>query len=290
MSDTTRALLTSWEFQPIIFVVLLAFGVSFTVGWWRLRQRGAALSHWWRLLAYWVGLLLVFLALMSPIEVLSGQLFTAHMIQHLMIAMFAPPLLLAPNPLPIIMWGLPLRQRRQIGDLLFSKRSKIRPYLAKLSQPFVAWAAFFLFLWGWHDGNMYNLTLRSEWVHDLEHFTFFYSAMLLWWHITGAAPIFHKRFSYPVRIFFVIACVPANMIAGVVIALADAVIYTYYLSVPFRTFNISVLDDQRLGGAIMWIPGSMMYVIAVIVLVTLWLSEQEREAKLRYVRPEGSEQ
>lgn len=281
MDDTTRALLSSWEIQPIISVVLLGFGVTFSVGWWRLRQRDAHLSHWWRLLAYWVGLLLIFLALMSPVEVLSGQLFTAHMIQHLMIAMFAPPLLLAPNPLPILMWGLPLNMRRQIGHLLLSKRSRIRPILAQIGQPFVAWAAFFLFLWGWHDGNLYNLTLRSEWVHDLEHFTFFYSAMLLWWHITGAAPVFHKRFSYPVRIAFVIACVPANMIAGVVIALADAVIYTYYETIPFRTFNISVLDDQRLGGAIMWIPGSMMYVIAVIVLVTLWLNEQERDAKLR---------
>ena len=281
MSDTTRALLSSWELQPIVLLVLLLFGGLFTIGWVRLRKRDATLGRIWRILSYWAGLLLVFLALMSPIEVLSGQLFTAHMIQHLMIAMFAPPLLLAPNPLPIVMWGMPLKARRRVGRLLFSKRSRIRPLLTQLSKPAVAWAAFFLFLWGWHDSNLYNLTLRNEWVHDLEHFTFFYSAMLLWWHITGAAPIFHKRFSYPARIAFVIGCVPANMLAGVVIALAESVIYTHYLSVPFRTFNISVLDDQRLGGAIMWIPGSMMYVIAVIVLVTLWLNEQEREARVR---------
>ncbi len=283
MSDTASAFLRSWEFRPIIIILLALLGGSFTLGWIRLRQlsktrsQPVSLAAPWRLISYWAGLLLLFLALVSPIEVLSGQLFLMHMIQHLLIAMFAPPLLLIADPMPIIMWGLPVGLRKQIGATLFAKNAPARPFLQAITKPIVAWGLFFMFLWGWHDGNMYNLTLRSAWVHDLEHVTFFYTAMLLWWHITGAGPVLHKRFSYPGRIAFTLGCIPANMIAGVAIALAETVIYTYYETVPFRTWGISVLEDQRIGGAIMWVPGSMMYAIAVIVLVALWMRAQERE-------------
>lgn len=278
MSDTTRALLTSWSFRPIILLFLIGSGSLFTIGWYRLRsrKRNAHLAKPWRLISYWGGLLLMFLALVSPIEVLSSQLFLMHMIQHLLIAMFAPPLLLIADPMPIMMWGLPKELRTRIGRILFTKTSPARPFLMAITRPIIAWALFFAFLWGWHDANAYNAALQYEWVHTLEHLTFFWTAMLLWWHITGAGPVFHKRFSYPGRIAFTLGCVPANMIAGVVIALAETVIYTFYETIPFRTWGLSVLEDQRIGGAIMWVPGSMMYVIAVIVLMTLWMREQER--------------
>ena len=288
MSDTTRALLLSWEWRTSIVLICGFFAVAYSLGWWRLRRiRGgnsAKVATVWRLVSYWAGWLILFLALVSPIEVLSGQLFTFHMIQHLMIAMFAPPLLWLGEPLPIVMWGLPLRVRLWFGRNLFAKHAPARPYLQSVTQPFVLWGLFFLFLWGWHDANLYNLTLRQGWVHDLEHATFFYSAMGLWWHITGAGPRLHKRFSYMARIGFALACVPANMIAGVAIAMANTVIYTYYETVPFSTFNMDVLTDQKLGGAIMWVPGSMMYVIAVVVLITVWLNEQEKQQRARTAR------
>ncbi len=281
MSDSVGAFLGSWEFRPIILIFLATLAGLFTLGWYRLRRRNPAfaLAAVWRLLIYWLGLFLLFLALISPIEVLSGQLFLMHMVQHLLIAMFAPPLLLIADPMPILMWGLPMRARKELGNVLLAKKAPLRPMLIMLTQPAVAWGLYFLFLWGWHDPNAYNATLRMPLIHDLEHMTFFWSAMLLWWHITGAGPVLHKRFSYIGRITFTLACVPANMIAGVVIALADNVIYTYYESIPFRTWGLSVLEDQRIGGAIMWIPGSMMYVIAVIALVTLWMNAQERSMK-----------
>ncbi len=281
MSDSVAAFLGSWEFRPIILIFLASIASLFTLGWFRLRRRNPnfALAATWRLFSYWAGLILLFLALVSPIETLSGQLFLMHMVQHLLIAMFAPPLLLFADPMPIMMWGLPLPVRKEIGRIFLSKKAPVRPYLIILTQPAVAWFVYFLFLWGWHDPSAYNATLRNSLVHDLEHMTFFWSAMLLWWHITGAGPVLHKRFSYIGRIAFTLGCVPANMIAGVVIALADHVIYTYYESIPFRTWGLSVLEDQRIGGAIMWIPGSMMYVIAVIALTTIWLQAQEKALK-----------
>ncbi len=280
MNETTRAMLASWEIRPLILAFLLVLGVLYTVGWWRLRGKGAAVAKRWRLFFYWLGLTLVMLALMSPLETLSGVSFTMHMVQHLLLIMFAPAPLMAAEPLPMIMWGLPPSLRRKVGGALFGRRSPIRAIIRATAQPALVWAAFFIFLWGWHDPNLYNATLISSWVHDFEHITFFYAALLLWWHITAAAPRIHKRFNYPARIGMTLACLPANMVAGVIIAMSPKIIYTGYI--PFADFNpfgLSILDDQRLGGVIMWVPGSMMYVIAVVALVSLWLGAQERAAK-----------
>lgn len=286
MNELTRAIWRSWDWRPEVLAPLLLLGVLFTIGWLRLRRARCAgrasvhLAAVWRLCSYWLGLLILALALVSPIETLSNQLFTMHMVQHLLLAMFAPPLIWATDPMPILMWGLPPTWRRAIGRLLFRKTAPARPLLTKLTRPVVAWLAFFIFLWGWHDANLYNLALRVEWVHDLEHLTFFVPAMLLWWHLSGAGPRLHRRRSYLTRVGFTLASVPANMFLGIAIALSDTVIYTYYETVPFRPWNISVLDDQRLGGAIMWVPGSMMYVLAVIVLVGLYLNAEERKPPL----------
>ena len=273
--------MSSWNWRIEVIIALILLTVLFMLGWWRLRQisrttgrKHVALASAWRPVSYLGGMLLLVLALLSPIETLSGQLFSMHMVQHLLLGMFAPPLLLIANPMPIVMWGLPMNVRKGIGRIFFSRKSKLRSMLKTITQPAIIWFTFFVVLWGWHDANLYNLTLRSEWVHNFEHITFFATAMALWWHITGAAPHFHKRFSYPARVAFTITCVPANMILGVFIAFSTKVIYTYYETIPFRVFNISVLDDQTLGGVLMWVPGSMMYVIAVVVLIALWLNNE----------------
>lgn len=280
MDETTSALLLSWEWRIVVWLPLLLLGILFTRGWLRLRHLSKKrptpihLAAGWRLIVYWIGLLFLALALLSPIDSLGGQLFTMHMIQHLLLGMYAPPLLLITNPLPIIMWGLPLSVNRPIGRLFFSRSSPIRPYLKAATTPFFIWLLFFVILWGWHDAAFYNLALRSAWVHDLEHLSFFISAMLLWWHITGAGPRFHKRMGSTARLIFTAGCLPINMILGIGIALSDGVIYTYYETLPFRLWNLSILADQSLGGAIMWVFGSMMYVIAILVLISQGIKEE----------------
>ena len=99
--------------------------------------------------------------------------------------------------------------------------------------------------------------------------------MLLWWHITGAGPRFHKRLSCLGRAALAIAAIPATMIAGVAIAFASTPIYTF--TNLYRACGISVMTDQQLGGAIMWIPGSMMFLLAGLVLIGSWLVVEERK-------------
>jgi putative membrane protein len=264
---TTRlpVFLTTWDLRLDVSLYLAVAGLLFTVGWLRLRRRGGhRLAKGWRLASYWAGLAVLGLALMSAIDVFGGLLFFVHMIQHLLLMMVAPPLLLLANPLPFMIWGLP--EGGQVGRMLFSTGSWFRRALCQVTRPGVVWMAFVAVLWGWHDPQAYNAALRIRWVHDLEHLTFFGTSILLWWHVIGAGPRIHGRFSPLARIGYLLAAAAANMIPGVVIALADKPLYSYYLTVP-RQWNLSVMQDQVLSGIIMWIPGTMMYLHAAVIVI-----------------------
>jgi cytochrome c oxidase assembly factor CtaG len=113
-------------------------------------------------------------------------------------------------------------------------------------------------------------------IHDLEHLTFFAVSMLFWWHVTAAAPRIHKRLPPFARFVYVLAAIPPNMLAGVAIAFARGPIYPYYEAMP-RLWGLSVMEDQQIAGVIMWVPGSMMYMIAALVLVGRYLQEEEKK-------------
>lgn len=264
---------------------MLLLGTLFWIGWARLRSISGRGQGWrslgavWRPLSYTAGLLVIGLALMSPLDVLVQQLFFMHMIQHLLLIMIAPVLLLLPNPLPYILWGLPGRARLALGGAInrvIHKESATGQLLRKLTGPLAVWFIMIAFIIGWHDPGMYNAALRSELVHDLEHLTMFMAGMLFWWTVTGAGPRLHKNLSRPAKVAFVIAAIPPNMALGAALAFSQQPIYTYYSDMP-RLWGISVLDDQRLSGIIMWIPGSMMYFLAALALIFMILSGEGRK-------------
>lgn len=296
MDPVLKAILLSWDWKIEVIIVLALAGTLFSRGWWQLRRRSrravqryrrTARSRWrlavsWRLAAYWGGLLAVALALLSPIDALGQQLFFMHMVQHLLLIMIAPPLLLVANPMPFILWGLPTGLRHKIGGLFsqaLHRESGFRRWLRLLTQPGIIWMVWVVSLIGWHDPSMYNLALRFEWVHNAEHLSFFIASMLLWWHLTGAGPRIHKQFGLLGRIALVMSVVPPNMLTGIVLAFATQGYYSYYESVP-RLWGFDVLMDQQLGGVIMWVPGSMMYIIAALILIGRFLSQEDRKPQL----------
>ncbi len=278
MDPVVSAALLSWDIRPEVIAGLLLAGGLFSLGWRRLHRRRSALAAPWRLASYLSGLAVLGLALMSPIDVLGGQLFYMHMIQHLLMVMLAPPLLLLANPFPLLLWGLPPRGRAVVAGW-FTPGALVRQTLRLLTPPGLAWLLFIGFFLGWHDPNAYNAALYSDTVHDLEHVTFFGSAMLYWWHVIGAGPRLHGHFSRSAKIAFLLVTVPVNMAAGITIAFATEPLYTYYTTVP-RFFGISVMNDQMLSGIIMWIPGSMMYIIAALVLIAGLVQREAEKAPL----------
>jgi len=265
MHPLLRALLSAWDWRFDISLVLLLFATLYTIGWWRLRQRGRIkLAKRKRLAAYWGGLLTLAIALMSPIDPLGGQLFFMHMIQHMITIMVSAPLLWLGAPFPFLLWGLPAAARKQVGQW-FPRDSTLRRLLQVMTQPALVWLAFVAVYGGWHDPLLYDLALRYGWVHDIQHLTFFGTAMLFWWLVIGAAPHLHRT---PIwgRIAMVVGVIPVNMAVGIVIATASEVLYPYYTSVP-RIWGFTALADQSIAGVIMWTSGSEMLVMAIVFLL-----------------------
>ncbi len=275
MDPITKALLFSWDIRFEILLPLTLLGALQFIGWRRLRQRGAErFATGWRLASYLTGLVVMILALLSPIDVLASQLFSLHMIQHLMIMMVAPPLLWLAGPFATGLWALPRPLRLQVGGW-FQHESRFREVLRVVTQPGISWLLFVGTLYLWHDPNAYSLAQGNGRIHDLEHLTFFGTAMLFWWRMIGAGPHIHGRTSLLSRIGYVMGVVPANMLLGVTISLAESPIYPHYMNVP-RLYNISIMDDQMIAGLIMWIPGTMMYVATALILVARLFTNADR--------------
>ncbi len=272
-------LLRAWELRPEVSLVLLLAAVLLVVGWRRLRRiPQAGFARTWRLVTYLGGLVVLALALLSPIDTISSYLLSMHMVQHLLLMMIAPVLLWIGNPFPFTMWGLPSRLRHWVGQLL-SRSSGFRRLLTSITAPGVVWIAFVVVLVGWHDPSAYDAALRDEWVHSLEHLSFFVVAMLFWWHVTGAGPRLHQSSPW-MRIALLLVMVPFTMGIGVVIALSSQPLYLNYLTVP-RVLNLSVMEDQRLAGAIMWIPGSMMLILGTLIVISEVVGAGKRKSRIQ---------
>lgn len=258
-----------WHGRPDVPLVLLALGSAYAIGWWRLRTHGhRRLAPAWRLIAYLGGLGAIALALLSPVAELAHVLFAAHMVQHQILLMVAPVCLLLGNPLPFVVWGLPPRLRRVVQGGL-TRGSRVRRALALLTWLPVAGIVYTVNLWLWHAPPAYEAALRHGIVHDLEHLAFFGAAVLFWWPIVNPAP--RQRWPrgglyYGARIAYLIVATGQNTLLGAVLGLTERVLYPSY-DPGTGLFGLSALDDQALGGGIMW-AGGHMYLIAILIL--LW--------------------
>jgi cytochrome c oxidase assembly factor CtaG len=275
---------SAWVWRPAVLIPLCALGALYVRGWWRLRRaprtRGAAPA--WRLAAYLAGLASVVLALCSPLELLSELSFTAHMVQHQLLLMTAPPLLLLAEPFPMVLWGLPPRPRRRVGALV-ARPGPVRSVLRTLTWMPVAGGLYTLTLWGWHYPLAYEAALRFPVLHDVEHLTFFGTAVLFWWPIVNPAPRPRRLTTgvmYGARIGYLILATAQNTLLGAVLGLAERALYPSYAAAPRLLAEWSPVDDQSFGGGVMW-SGSHMFLVAVLVLLHRAMEAEGRKADAR---------
>src|SRR5262249_29347319 len=253
-------------------------------GWWQLhrtrRARGAAPG--WRLVAYLTGLTSVVLALCSPLEVLAELSFTAHMVQHELLLMVAPPLLLLGAPFPVILWALPLSLRRRVGALV-ARPGPFRRTLRTLTWMPVAGALYTVSIWGWHHPVAYEAALRHPVLHDLEHLSFFGAAVLFWWPVVNPAPRFHRLrtgMAYGARIGYLIVATAQNTLLGAALGLSERVPYPSYAAAPRLFADWNPVDDQAFGGGVMW-SGSHMFLLALLILLHRAMDTEGRKAGAR---------
>jgi putative membrane protein len=284
LGDLLRRLAWAWDWRPVVLVSVGALAALYVGGWWRLRRsprtRGAAPG--WRLAAYLVGLASIVVALCSPIELLAELSFTAHMVQHQLLMMMAPPLLLLAAPFPVILWALPPRLRRRVGALVV-RPGPIRRTLRTLTGMPVAGVLYSVTLWGWHHPAAYEAALGYPLLHDIEHLTFFGTAVLFWWPIVNPAPRLHRLGTgvmYGARIGYLILATAQNTLLGAVLGLSERVFYPSYAAAPRLLADWGPVDDQAFGGGVMW-SGSHMFLVAILVLLHRAMDAEGRKASAR---------
>jgi cytochrome c oxidase assembly factor CtaG len=137
----------------------------------------------------------------------------------------------------------------------------------------VTWSIYVINLWAWHHPALYQAALKNEWVHDLQHLLFFFTAILFWWPIVDPAPRVHGSISYGFRIAYLVAATLQNTLLGFAISFPERVLYPFYATVP-ELRSLAPIDDHALGGGIMWVSGHM-YLIPILVLVARLLNQEE---------------
>jgi cytochrome c oxidase assembly factor CtaG len=236
------------------------------------------------LICFQSGVLTLFLALASPLHELAEKLLQFHMIQHLLLMMVVPPLLLLGFPILPLMRGLPRPAFRYGLRQLFSSRSFKR--LARFfTNPLICLLGFMVSNVAWHVPVLYELALRSEFWHAVQHISFFGTGLLFWWPVVQPWP---SRLRWPrwTMIPYLLFADIQNTALSAFLIFSERVLYPAYAAVP-RLWSISVLDDQTAAGALMWIPGSVIFIVPVVVLsVRLLDSPQSRAVRARNVNYE----
>ncbi len=261
-----------WHWRLDVSLVLISFATIYVRGWLRLRRRNFHAVQSWQLALYLLGLAAIAAALLSPIDALASVSLSMHMVQHLLLLMISPLLILLANPFAHCLWGVPGKLRQGIGRL-FIRRSIFRSAIRGLTLMQVTWPLYVLNLWGWHSPALYQLALRQPGVHDAEHISFFLTALLFWWPIVNPSPRLHGQISYGYRIIYLVAATLQNTLLGMALSIPERVLYPFYATVP-QLRALAPIDDQALGGGIMWVSGHM-YLIPILVLVARLLQQEK---------------
>ncbi len=262
-------LLFAWRFEPLV-----ALGLGVALVTWLLLARRVAGRHpvrphpRWRSAAFVGGLVVIGVALTSPIETYEGQLFSVHMLQHMLLQLVAAPLLLIGAPMTLLLRAAAPPLRRRLMGLLHSR------IVAVVSFPLLAWVLFAAVNWGWHFSDLYDQALENPWLHDLQHATFLAAALLFWLPVIGADPA-RWRLPHPVRLFYLFLAMPQNSFLGVALMGAPAVLYPHYLT-SARNWGPSPLVDQNVGGMLMWVGGDVVFLVAMGLVVAAWVRAEDR--------------
>ena len=214
-------------------------------------------------------------ALISPLHSVGEQFFSVHMVQHLLLSLVAPPLLLLSGSMPVLLWALPRRDRATLGRLV-GQPGAIRSLLKFLTRPLVALTLFVATQWIWHQPVAYDWALENRWAHYFEHLSFFFTAILFWWPVIGAPPL-PSPLRYPARLGYTFFGWLPNSILGAGINLSRAPLYPYYVNTAQNT-GVDPLFDQQLAGLIMWVPGDLVFAIILLLLFAAFMRDEERKA------------
>jgi putative membrane protein len=266
-----------WTWDAWITVPLGLSAAVFVIGWRRLRARAARGDFRQRLVLFAVGWVVLAAALVSPLHQAGEHSFSAHMFEHELLMLLAPPLLVLSRPLAVMLWGFPLPMRQALGR--FSLWAPIKAAWQALTGPVTATLLQAAALLLWHAPMLFDLALANEGWHAAQHVSFFVSALLFWTAMlhSGRSQRLERRGVAALCLF---ATSVVSGALGALMAFSESPWYRGYAQLGMAPFGLTPAQDQQLAGLIMWVPGGLVHAVAALVLVSLMLKTRSPEAEV----------
>jgi putative membrane protein len=250
------------QFNPLIWLALILIGAAYFYATGIVEQRDPAAVSPRQLWFFLGGIAVIFVALQSPIDTFADNAFWVHMIQHLLLILAAPPLLLLGTPAALLR---PL-VRRPAGLAI----------MRLLTNPGFAWLISTGVFLLWHIPALYNAAVLDKQVHALEHLAFLLTAILFWWPIYSPLPELPRLSRANQVLYLLLSCQP-NVVLGAVLVFGNHAYYGVYAG-AIRLGSITPLTDQQIGGAIMWVPGNLVFLAIISKRFFDWFNEREEAA------------
>lgn len=256
-----------WTWELSIVLPLAALLVVYTAG---MLRRGQLQRLGWRHTSFYAGWLTLAVALVSPLHELGEHLFSAHMLQHELLILVSAPLISAAHPGATLLWAFAPRHRVNLGGWVHGVETSMP--MRFLTRPLVAWLLEALTLWIWHAPALYQATLKSDWIHALQHLSFFVTAVLFWSALYGVG---RSAMSYGAATFYVFGTAAHCSALGALLTFSAVLWYPAYEQTT-QAWGFSPLQDQELGGVIMWVPSGVVFVLVGLALFAKWLRESDK--------------
>ena len=266
----------AWTWPPVVVVCLLLTAGIYSLGISKMLRSDAKSSLRRIAVLYFVlGWISLVVALDSPIHEIGEQLFWVHMTQHEILMLISAPLFVFGRPLIPLLFALPLSWRERAAAL--GRTKAFRKAWNTISTPIVAWVLSAIALWIWHIPWLFDQALQSDWIHAAQHTTFLVTALLFWWPLANRT----SALDYGAGVAYVFTTALHTSVLGALLTFAPRVWYSSYLATAFA-WHITALEDQQLGGLIMWIPAGTLLLIVALVLLFKWMNESD--ARWQYTR------
>lgn len=281
MLSPQQAVLASWSFPPWVTALDLLSALLYLRGWLVLRRVMPSRFPAWRMLAFMGGVASLQIALASPIDAFDAFSLTDHMTQHMILMMIVPPLVLLGNPMIPLLRGFPRPVARKVlGPFL--RWPPVARLGRQITHPAFCWAAYAVSLVAWHLPGPYDLALRSDGWHEVEHASFLFTSILFWWPVVQPWPSRTHWPRWTIPVYLLLGDFVATVISAFLV-FSGTVLYPAYLTIP-RIGSMSAVSDQVLAGVVMWFVGSFAFLIPAVVLMAKLLSPQRyRAAPVRRV-------
>ena len=276
LAITNHRQVNQWTWPPLIVIPLLLTAGLYGLGASKMLRRGNHRRPFvWQIAFFALGWISLVIALDSPIHELGEQLFWVHMTQHEILMLVSAPLLVLGRPLIPFLWALPPAWRDSVAHV-----GRLRPFKKVwelTSAPFSAWLISALALWIWHAPWLFDQTLRSDWIHAAQHTTFLATALIFWWPVVNRTP----GLGYGGGLVYIFTTILHTSVLGALLTFAPRPWYSSYV-ITAPAWHLTALEDQQIGGLIMWIPAGTLLLIVALVLLVKWL--QESQTRWQYTR------